>query len=262
MAVVGIDVGSLSTESVILNGDNQILTHDIRFTGASIGKIALVSFREALSLAQLKAEDISYIVATGYGRQVVSFANTQVTEISCQAKGVHFLFPDVKTIIDVGGQDSKIIRLAAGQVVDFAMNDRCAAGTGRFLEVMAHALEVDLEEMGELSQRSSKELAVSSTCTVFAESEVISLIAAGYQKEDILAGLHRAIAKRVIGLLGRVGVEERIAATGGVAKNRGVVAALQNILGTELLIPKEPQITGALGAALIAQEKMLQGNSR
>ena len=159
MAVVGIDVGSLSTESVILNGDNQILTHDIRFTGASIGKVALVSFREALSLAQLKAEDISYIVATGYGRQAVSFANTQVTEISCQAKGVHFLFPDVKTIIDVG-------------------------------------------------------------------------------------------------------VEERIAATGGVAKNRGVVAALQNILGTELLIPNEPQITGALGAALIAQEKMLQGNSR
>jgi predicted CoA-substrate-specific enzyme activase len=256
MYVVGVDVGALSTDTVILDGERNIVTYNVLFTGASSKRAALRSFEEALRTAGLRAEDISFIISTGYGREAVPFAHTQVTEISCHARGAHFFFPGTRTVIDVGGQDSKAIRInARGQVVDFAMNEKCAAGTGRFLEVMARALEIDLEEMGERALRAKNPVPISSMCTVFAESEVVSRIAEGHPIEDIIAGLHNAISERLISLLRRVGVEEEVTMSGGVAKNIGVVEALQKKLGLTFNIAFEPQIVGAVGAALIALEK-------
>jgi predicted CoA-substrate-specific enzyme activase len=257
MYVAGVDVGSLSTDTVILDGERNIVNYNVLFTGASSRRAARRSYEEALCAAGLREEDISFIVSTGYGREVVPFAHTQVTEISCHARGAHFLFPGTRTVIDVGGQDSKAIRVnAQGQVVDFAMNEKCAAGTGRFLEVMARALEIELEEMGERSLRARKPVSISSMCTVFAESEVVSRIAEGHPIEDIIAGIHNAISDRLISLLQRVRMEEEVTMSGGVAKNVGVVEALQEKLGTKFNIAFEPQIVGAVGAALVALEKV------
>lgn len=256
MIVAGVDVGSLSAKAVIMKG-REILGYSILRTGADSRGAAERSRDAALREAGLDVCDISFTVATGYGRINVPFADSRVTEITCHAKGAHFLFPGTRTVIDIGGQDSKVIRLdAAGRVVDFAMNDKCAAGTGRFLEVMAQALEVDLEEMGRLASKSRKLLTISSMCTVFAESEVVSLVASGHSKEDIIRGLHESVAERVLSLANRVGVEGEVTMTGGVAKNSGVVSAISARLGKKLNLPREPQIVGALGAALIAGEKM------
>ena len=256
MYVAGIDIGSLSTDAIIINERKNVLAYSILPTGARSKEAARRALQEALCRAGLQEEDLAYILSTGYGRAIVPFAQEQITEISCHAKGAFFLFPQTRTVIDIGGQDSKVIRLnARGKVVDFAMNDKCAAGTGRFLEVMARALEVPLEEMGEKSLQAQNPVAISSMCTVFAESEVVSRIADGYAIEDIISGLHNAISDRVISLLKRVGIEEQITMTGGVAKNIGVVRALESKLSTKLNIHSEPQIVGALGAALFALEK-------
>ena len=178
-----------------------------------------------------------------------------ITEITCHARGAFFVHPETRTVIDIGGQDSKVIRLdGQGRNVDFQMNDKCAAGTGRFLEVMAHALEVKLEDLGGLSLSAPRTIQISSMCTVFAESEVVSLIAENQPKEVIIRGLHDAIADRILGLVRRVGVEEKVTLTGGVAKNEGVVRALEERLAVKLFVPPEPQIIGALGAALLARE--------
>lgn len=256
MPFAGIDVGSLATKSAVIDDDGHLLAYAIVYTGASARKAAEVAFKEALVKAGLKGDGVRSVVSTGYGRELVAFADSKVTEITCHGRGAHSFFPEVRTIIDIGCQDSKTIRInEGGKVLNFCMNDRCAAGTGRFLEVMARALEVDLEELGDLSLIASQALPVSSMCTVFAESEVISLISQGHEKEDIIAGIHNSITKRILSMMARVGKEERVAMTGGVAKNIGMVRGLEEALKTQLLIPEEPQITGALGAALIAAER-------
>ncbi len=208
--------------------------------------------------AGIRNDDVSGLISTGYGREQVEGRLKSITEISCHARGACFLFPKTNLILDIGGQDSKAIRVNGnGQVMDFAMNDKCAAGTGRFFEVMARALEIDLDDMGELAARSKKRLTISSMCTVFAESEVVSLVARGEHVEDIITGLCRAVAERTRALAQRVGVSPEVTMTGGVAKNLGVVRALEELLGYEFNIPEEPQIVGALGAALFAREAAL-----
>lgn len=255
MITAGIDIGSSSTKCIILDEDKSILSGNILQIGRSnTRKIGERSFELALADAGLKREDINYIIATGYGRINASFADRQVTEITCHGKGAHHMFPDTRIVIDIGGQDSKVIHLdAGGEVLDFAMNDKCAAGTGRFLEIMAQVLEVDIEELGELSLGSKKKIEMSNMCTVFVESEVVSLIAEGHTREDVAAGIHNAIVERVLGLAHRIGIREAITLTGGVNKNTGILQAIKQRLALSVNIPDEPQIIGALGAALIAQ---------
>lgn len=254
MIAAGIDIGSITAETVLVQGD-RMLASVILPTGANSRSAAERSLKAALDQANLPREAITRIVATGYGRASFSQADKMVTEITCHARGAFFIYPRTRTVIDIGGQDSKVIRLdGQGRNMDFQMNDKCAAGTGRFLEVMARALEVKLEDLGRLSLAARQTIKISSTCTVFAESEVVSLIAADQPREVIIRGLHDAVADRVMGLVQRVGFEEEVALTGGVAKNGGVVRALEERLRVKLFIPPEPQIIGALGAALIARE--------
>jgi len=253
MIVAGIDIGSISTETVILQ-DNQILSSSIIPTGAKSGMAAERSLAWALKQINLEQGELAAIVTTGYGRASFPAATKRITEITCHARGAFFVHPETRTVIDIGGQDSKVIRLdEKGRNVDFQMNDKCAAGTGRFLEVMAHALEVKLEELGKLSRSAQRTIKISSMCTVFAESEVVSLIADNQPQEVIIRGLHDAIADRILAMVRRVGVEEKVTLTGGVAKNEGVVLALEERLGVKVLVPPEPQIIGALGAALLAR---------
>ena len=257
MYTIGIDIGSMSTNGVLLNEKKEILSSIIIPTGASSKKAADKTFHQILTEHKLTEKDIDYIVATGYGRIKVPFANEVVTEITCHAKGANYYFPKSRTIIDIGGQDSKVIKVDAnGNVLDFVMNDKCAAGTGRFLEVMARTMEIDLEEMGPVSLNGKDNVSVSSLCTVFAESEVVSLIGADHKTADICKGLHLSIAKRITAQVKRIGLEEEIVMTGGVAKNIGVVTELERNLGCKIKISEEPQINGALGAALIALEKV------
>jgi predicted CoA-substrate-specific enzyme activase len=256
MHVAGIDIGSLTAKTVILNGASEIVGKAVRLTGAVSEKAGKASFETALANAHLNAGNIHHIIGTGYGRKNIPYANGEVTEITCHARGAFFLLPEIRTIIDIGGQDSKVISVSAdGKPKNFAMNDKCAAGSGRFLEVMANALETDLNEMGTLSLRSRKPVEISSMCTVFAESEVVSAVASGQDRADILAGIHRSIARRVGIMVDQVGCEAQVAMTGGVAKNIGVVHALEEQLDVKILIPEDPQIAGALGAALIALER-------
>ncbi|MFQ6618202.1 MAG: acyl-CoA dehydratase activase [Fidelibacterota bacterium] len=255
----GVDIGSLTTETVIIDRNGKIVSQSITHTGASSKKAALKSMQEALATAGIKEEELSLIISTGYGREIAPFECERITEITCHAKGAHLLFPATRLIIDVGGQDSKAIRVNdRGKVIDFVMNDKCAAGTGRFLEVMARALEIELEDMGKISLKARKNITISSMCTVFAESEVVSLIAAGHSTSDIANGVHRSIAKRIFSLTSRLRMSPKggeITMTGGVAKNIGVVRALEERLGKKVNLWREPQIVGALGAALIAKER-------
>lgn len=254
MYAVGIDIGSTSGEALILEGDN-VVTWSIVDTGYNSRRAAALALDEALAKTKLNREQLRPIVATGYGRVAVEFADRQVTEISCYARGIHHLYSDIQTVIDIGGQDSKVVAVGPrGKPLDFAMNDKCAAGTGRFLEVMARALQLELTELGPSALRARRAANISSTCTVFAESEVITLVAEGVAREEIVAGICQAIARRVGALARRVGVEPPVAFAGGVAKNIGVVHALQEVLGESLLVPDEPQIIGALGAALVARD--------
>ena len=254
MIVAGLDIGSITTETVILR-DGEVLTSIIMPTGANSRTAGERCLSAALKKAGLKQEEVSAIVTTGYGRASFPQATKMITEITCHARGAYFVNPKTRTVIDIGGQDSKVIRLdAQGRNVDFQMNDKCAAGTGRFLEVMAHALEVKVEELGKLSLGAPRTIKISSMCTVFAESEVVSLIADDQPKEVIIRGLHDSIADRVLGMVNRVGIEEEVTLTGGVAKNEGVARALEERLGVRMFIPPEPQIIGALGAALLARD--------
>ncbi len=252
MLSLGIDIGSLSTDAVLLNGNREIVASEVIATGASSKKAADKIWASILSTTGFSEKEIDYVVATGYGRVRVPFANEVVTEITCHGKGAHFFFPNARTVIDIGGQDSKVIKVDAnGNVLDFVMNDKCAAGTGRFLEVMARTLEIDLDEMGPLSLEGSGKLAISSLCTVFAESEVVSLIGADNKVPDICRALHMAISKRIAAQARRVGVVEQVVMSGGVAKNVGMVKELEKLIGTRLRRTEEPQIIGAVGAALI-----------
>jgi predicted CoA-substrate-specific enzyme activase len=261
MLTLGIDIGSLSTDAVLINEKKEILIYEVIATGASSKKACDKIFKHILNAAKIDAKDIDYIVATGYGRIKVPFANEVVTEITCHAKGANHFFPNARTVIDIGGQDSKAIKLdAKGNVLDFSMNDKCAAGTGRFLEVMARTLEIELDEMGELSLQGNDNVSISSLCTVFAESEVVSLIGADHKTKDICKGLNVSIGKRVSAQAKRVGVEDDVIMTGGVAKNIGVVRELEKKLLCSIKIPDEPQIVGALGAAIIALENVVKKN--
>ena len=211
-------------------------------------------FDQVLESLKLSRNDIQGIVSTGYGRNSVSFANKAITEITCHAAGAYFINPEIRSVIDIGGQDSKVILLSDnGRVSDFAMNDKCAAGTGRFLEVMARALEIELEHFGEMSLESQAPSQISSLCTVFAESEVISLIAKGERRENIVAGIHDAIGARVASMAKRVKIVPPVMMTGGVAKNTGLVKALEKRLMQKILIAESAQVVGAIGAALLAQ---------
>ncbi len=260
MYTCGIDVGSVSTEAVILlknndkiNAGNKIISYVIIPTGANSKDAALKAFNDALTKASISKEEISSIVATGYGRLNIPFANKNITEISCHAKGVLNYFPDTKTVIDVGGQDSKVIKLdQSGNPVDFLMNDKCAAGTGRFLEVMAQALEINLEHFTEIFINTKDKVDITSTCTVFAESEIVSLIGHGVDKNKIIKGLIYSIVNKIVTMVERLGFEEPVCMTGGVAKNLAVVKALEEKIGLKVNVPEEPQITGALGAAYLA----------
>jgi len=252
----GIDIGSVSTESVIIqsaNGKNDIVGYDIRPTGSDSKAAALLSFENSLKEAGVSKKDINSIVSTGYGRINVPFADKNITEISCHAKGVLSKFEDIRTIIDIGGQDSKVIKIdETGTPIDFLMNDKCAAGTGRFLEVMSSAMELDLKDFADIFLNNTGEVNISSTCTVFAESEIVSLIGQGIERPKIVRGLIYSIVSRIISMVERVGLEEPVSLTGGVAKNMAVVKGLEERLKTKLMIPEEPQITGALGAAIFA----------
>ena len=250
----GLDVGALSTDAVIQRG-GEMLGCGVLPTGPRPAEAAEKAYREALHRAGVSADEVRAVIATGYGRGEVSFAARTITEITCHAVGARKLFPQAASVIDIGGQDSKVIRLSPdGRVEDFVMNDKCAAGTGRFLEVMAQALHAPLEEMGDLASRAATDLRISATCTVFAESEVVGLIGRGHPVEEIAAALHRAVAERIYGMVRRVRAQPPFAFSGGVAKNQGVVVALRERLQGEIVVPHEPQIVGALGAALLAAE--------
>jgi len=256
MYFAGIDIGSTMTKIVIM--DDEINSQVIGPTGAEHRHLANKVMEEALSKAGIAFDELTYVVATGYGRINVPFADKQITEITCHAKGVSSIFPSARTVIDIGGQDAKGIKIAGGKVVNFVMNDKCAAGTGRFLEVIADALGLKLKEMGELSLQSKEKVRISSTCTIFAEQEVVSKIADGVPIEDILAGLHEAIASRVFHMAEKMKIEKDVAMTGGVAKNVGMVKALEDQLGFPVLIAREPLLTGAIGAAILGKELVIK----
>ena len=257
MIVAGVDIGAATAKTVVL-GDNEILGYCVIPTGHNVKAAVAKVTREALDKAgiSLSADELDFVVSTGYGRNAVGFASKTATEILCHAKGAHFVIPGTRAIIDIGGQDSKAIEVDEhGNVRDFVMNDKCAAGTGGFLEVMAEVLEAgSVDNMGPLSLTSDDPASISSTCTIFAESEVVSLRADGRSREDLIAGVHRAVAVRVASMAKRLKIRPDLIFTGGVAKNAGVKAALEREFKMEMVIPEEPQIMGALGAALMAAE--------
>ena len=251
----GIDIGSVTTEALLFDKEKGLVGYSILYTGADSGRTSELAFDKVLAGAGKARSDAVYVVATGCGRRRADFANDAVTEITCLAKGVNYLFPGARTIIDIGGQDTKVIKVdARGRVVEFEMNDKCAAGTGRFLEVMAGVFKVPLDQLGGLALQATDRIPMSSTCTVFVESETISLVARGEKPENILAGIHYAIAHRVAGLFSRVGIQTDVFFSGGVAKNTGMRKALEETMKVKIIEPTyDPQLTGALGAAVIAQ---------
>lgn len=252
MRTAGIDIGSITAKAAIVE-DGGILGTKIIFTGYNSEAAGVKVYEDLLSESGLNTSSIAKIVSTGYGRNSVKFADKTFTEIMAHAAGAYLLNPKIRTIIDIGGQDSKAIALdEKGKVRNFVMNDKCAAGTGRFLEVMARALEVNLDEFGAMSLQSNLPSKISSLCTVFAESEVISLIARGEKRQDIIAGIHESIAARVSSMIARVGVAEPVMITGGVARNAGVVDALERKLGVKIAVSSYAQVNGAIGAAILA----------
>jgi len=253
MVVAGIDVGAATAKAVIM-ADGEILGYCVIPTGHSIKTSAEEVMKLASEKANVTTDNFDYVVSTGYGRHGIPFANKAVTEITCHAKGVSSSIPLARTIIDIGGQDSKVIGIDdRGIVNNFVMNDKCAAGTGRFLEVMSGVLELSIEELGPTALLSKEPCSISTTCTVFAESEMVSLRAEGKSKVDLVGGIIKSVSSRVVVMGRSVGFKEKVVFTGGVAKNIGVKKALEDEIGLEIWIPDEPQIMGALGAALMAQ---------
>lgn len=251
---IGIDVGSRTAKIVFLKNNKIIYTNHVS-TGINPKLTAAELLDQGFNKSGYNQQSTGKIFSTGYGRNIIDFTDKKVSEISCHAKGVHYLLPDARTVIDIGGQDSKIICLSKdGRVKEFVMNDKCAAGSGRFLEVVANILEVTVEDLGLLSKESRKELHMNSTCVVFAESEIIGLIASGQISADIISSVHNSIAKRTRNLLAQLHWQRPIAFTGGVAKNPGMVQAMSSLIGVELVTPEDSYITGALGAALFAEE--------
>lgn len=253
----GIDVGSAQTKGIIINDRLEIVSRVLIDTGAYVTRAAERCFDEALKQPGLRREDVAYVVGTGYGRYKVTFGDTQITEISCHARGASYIFPGTRTVIDMGGQDVKGIKVGeGGEVKDFVMNDKCAAGTGRFLGNAADVLSLSLDEIGKLSLLAKYPVRLTTVCTVFVESDIMSYLAQGKKVEDILGGVHSAIAARTISLVRRVGIEEEVTFTGGVSRNIGMVRALEDKLGMKLNVSPESHFTGALGASLFALERV------
>ncbi len=254
----GIDIGSTQTKAVLMDMARAVVARTLIPTGAHVIRAGRRALEAIVAEAKIDAEEVKYVVGTGYGRYKVEAGDAQVTEISCHARGAHFIFPGTRTVIDMGGQDTKAIKTGPdGNVVDFCMNDKCAAGTGRFLAAAADVVGLTLEEIGEVSLKGTKPIRLTSVCTVFVESDIMNYLAQRKSVEDILAGVHQAIASRTIGLVRRVGVEEEITFTGGVARNIGMVRALEEKLGTALNVGPDSHFMGALGAALFAVDKWM-----
>jgi predicted CoA-substrate-specific enzyme activase len=251
---IGIDVGSTTTKAVMVDSQGNILGSHLVPTGASGTSAAKMCLGELSSKIGIDTAGI-VTISTGYGRSLIDFAEKSVTEITCHSIGVHQLNPEIRLLIDVGGQDSKVVLIGEnGRPTDFELNDKCSAGTGRFLEVMARVLDVSIDELGPLALQSNSPSTISSTCTVFAESEVVGRIGAGESPKDIAAGVHAAMASKIGSLSKRVGVANLVGITGGVALNPAFRYYLSRQLGTELWMPENPQLTGALGAALLSLE--------
>ena len=258
MYFAGIDIGSTMTKVMLMDQGGDSLSALKGPTGAEHRRLANEVMRQALEQAGLHIDDISFIVATGYGRLNVPFADRQITELSCHARGVASLFPAVRTAIDIGGQDAKCMKIDGGRLTDFVMNDKCAAGTGRFLEVTAAALGIKLEDMGDISLSATEKVHISNLCTIFAQQEVVALLSRDEKLENIVAGLHDALASRIATLARRLGIEPDVVLTGGVAKNGGMVRSMEQSLGCQVLVPEEPLLTGALGAAILARETYMK----
>ena len=252
----GVDVGSTQTKAVIVAADRAIVARVLIPTGANVVRAGERAFTTACEEAGLAREAVGYVVGTGYGRYKVTFGDAQITEITCHARGAHSLFPATRTVVDMGGQDTKAIKVGAdGSVVDFSMNDKCAAGTGRFLSAAADVTGVGLDEIGALSLAATQPVRLTSVCTVFVESDITSYLAQRKRIEDILGGVHKAIAARTMSLIRRVGVEDEITFTGGVSRNVGMVRALEDVLGKPINVSPDGHYMGALGAALFALER-------
>lgn len=253
----GVDVGSTQTKAALVEASAGIVGRVLVDTGANVTKAAEHAFAVLCAEAGVEARDVGFVVGTGYGRYKIAFGNAQMTEISCHARGAHHVFPNTRTVIDMGGQDSKAIRVGgSGEVLDFVMNDKCAAGTGRFLANAAEVLGISLDEVGPLSLRATRPVKITTVCTVFVESDILSYLAQGKKAEDILGGVHLAIAKRTVSLARRISMEPSITMTGGVARNEGMVRALEDVLGVKLQVSTESHFTGAIGAALFALERL------
>ena len=251
----GVDVGSTQTKAVIINENEEIVARAIMETGANVVAAAEQVFEQALTAGGLREVEVEYVIGTGYGRYRVTFGNDQITEISCHGRAAVKIFPGTRTVLDMGGQDTKAIRVSpSGEIDDFCMNDKCAAGTGRFLGAAALALDIPLDKLGETALTSTKGVRISTTCTVFAESEVLAWLGKGKRIEDILWGVHQSIASRSIGLIRRVGINQEVTFTGGVTRNPAMVKALEDKLGFKLNVSEESHYMGALGAALFAWE--------
>ncbi len=249
----GVDVGSTQTKAVLLDEARRIVGRSLVPTGANVIQAAETAFRQALEAGDLRDDEVEYVVGTGYGRYKVTFGNTQVTEISCHGRGAVHMFPGTRTVVDMGGQDTKAIRVTPeGEIADFCMNDKCAAGTGRFLGAASSALDIPLPDLGPTALRGQRPVRISTTCTVFAETEVLSWLGRGKKIEDILLGVHQSIASRSAGLLRRVGIEEEVTFTGGVARNVAMIETLNRALGLSVNVSEESHYMGALGAALFA----------
>jgi predicted CoA-substrate-specific enzyme activase len=260
MVVAGVDVGSTQTKAVIMHGERRILGRSILDTGARLTEAANTAFHLALDDADVSERTVAFIVGTGYGRFRVEFGHAQVTEISCHARGAVFLFPGTRSVLDIGGQDTKAILVGeAGQVLDFCMNDKCSAGTGRFLGAASAALEIPLGDLGPLALTARNPVTITTTCTVFAESEILGWMARGRKTEDVLMGVHAAIASRSLSLLRRVGVTPEVTFTGGVARNVAMVKLLSELTGAPVNAGEESHFCGAIGAALFALDHALVG---
>ena len=254
----GVDLGSTMTKIVLIDEAERVVASTVRHTGAEHRRLASQVMQEAMQAAGLAIDAFTYIVATGYGRINVPFADRHYTELTCHARGVARNFPAVRLAIDIGGQDSKVLQIKDGKLLNFVMNDKCAAGTGRFLEILAGTLDLKVEDLGPLSLSAKKKVAIASPCTVFIQQEVAIHLSKGVPVEEIVAGIHDIIAGKVARMAKSLKLEPDVVFTGGVAKNAGVVRALEENLGCKILVPEEPLLSGALGAALMGKEIVLK----
>ncbi len=260
----GVDVGSTQTKAVIIDDTLQIVGRALVDTGASVTLAAENAYRAALEDGDIHEEEegVGFIVGTGYGRYKVTFGDAQTTEISCHGRGAVHMFPNTHTVVDMGGQDTKAIRVSPnGEIVDFVMNDKCAAGTGRFLGAAATALDIPLGELGPTALQSERPVKISTTCTVFADSEILSWLGKGKKVEDILMGVHRSVVSRALSLMRRVGIEQEVTFTGGVANNLGMVEVLNEQLGFQVNVSPDSHFMGALGGALFAMDRIIAGRT-